>query len=115
MQLPLLVMSHSNNAIVGHGATVIRGRTAPFATVHVRIDAVPPVVGRRFDAGVAQRMLSESLQADGNGDFSVTFDPRYTRDNATSLPVPGTRYEVSITATRENQTSESRLMLFQRG
>lgn len=111
--LPLMVMSHSNNAIVGQNATTIRGRTAPFATVVVKVDAISPV-GRRVDASVAQRLLSEAVQADANGDFSVTFDPRYTRDNATSLPVPGTRYEVSITATRDNVTSESRLMLFQR-
>lgn len=112
--LPLAVMSHQNNGAIGHDLTTIRGRTAPFATVHVRVDAIPPA-GRRADATVAQRMLSEALQADANGEFSVDFNPRYVRDNASSLPVPGTRYEVSISASRDNLTSESRLLLFQRG
>ena len=113
--LPLIVMSHQNNAVVDQNVTTIRGRTAPFAIVNVRVDAIAPVVGRRVDAGVAQRLLSESVQADANGDFSFTFNPRYVRDNASSLPVPGTRYDVSISANRDNLTSESRLMLFQRG
>ncbi|GAC1606753.1 MAG: hypothetical protein NVS3B2_14730 [Ramlibacter sp.] len=112
--LPLTVVNYQNNATIGQGDTTIRGRTVPFATVHVRVDAIAPF-GRRVDAGVAQALLSESVQADANGDFSFTFNPRYTRDNATSLPVPGTRYEVSITASRDNLSTESRLMLFQRG
>lgn len=112
--LPLMVMSHQNNAIVGQEVTTIRGRTAPFATVHVRVDAIAPLVGRRVDAGVAQRLVAESVQADANGDFSFQFNPRTSRDNASSLPVPGTRYDVSITSTRDNASTESRLMLFQR-
>ena len=112
--LPLMVMSHQNNAFVGHEVTTIRGRTAPFATVLVRVDAVAPI-GRRVEVGVAQRLLAQSVQADGNGDFSFDLNPRYTRDNASSLPVPGTRYEVSISASRDNVSTESRLMLFQRG
>lgn len=111
--LPLAVMSHQNNGGVGQEATTIRGRTAPFATVLVRVDAIPPA-SRRTDANVAQRMLSEAVQADANGEFRVDFNPRYVRDNASSLPVPGTRYDVSISASRDNLTSESRLMLFQR-
>jgi hypothetical protein len=55
------------------------------------------------------------VQADANGEFSFHFNPRYVRDNASSLPVPGTRYDVSITANRDNTTTESRLVLFQRG
>jgi hypothetical protein len=112
--LPLAVMSHQNNGYVGRDVTTIHGRTAPFAMVHVRVDAISPA-GRRVEAGVGQRLLSESVQADANGDFSFDFDPRYVRDNASSLPVPGTRYDVSLSANRDNVTSESRLMLFQRG
>jgi len=82
--------------------------------VRVRVDAISPI-GRRASSGVAEQLLSEAVQADANGDFSFTFNPRYTRDNATSLPVPGTRYDVSISAQRDNLTAESRLMLFQRG
>ena len=112
--LPLMVMSHTNNAQVDQHLTTIRGRTAPGAMVRVRVDAISPI-GRRASSGVAEQLLSEAVQADANGDFSFTFNPRYTRDNATSLPVPGTRYDVSISAQRDNQTAESRLMLFQRG
>ena len=112
--LPLAVMSHQNNGRIGQDVTVLRGRTVPFATVNVRVDAIPPT-GRRVDAGVAQRLLSETVQADANGDFSVDFNPRYVQDNASSLPVPGTRYEITIGAHRDNASSESRLMLFQRG
>ena len=111
--LPLLVMSHQNNASVGHDATVIRGRTAPFATVNVRVDAIAPA-NRRMEASVAQRLLSETVQADANGDFAFDFNPRYWQDNASSLPVPGTRYDLSLSATRDNASTESRLQLFQR-
>ena len=112
--LPLSVLNYQNNGTIGHDDTTIRGRTAPFATLNVRIDAIAPF-GRHADAGVAQALLSESVQADANGDFSFTFNPRYSRDNATTLPVPGTRYDISITAGRDNLSTESRLVLFQRG
>ena len=105
--LPLVVLSHANNAPVDDTQTTIRGRTAPGAVLRVTVDAVL--------AGPATPLWRGEVVADANGDFSFTFSPRYTRDNATSLPVPGTRYEVSITAHRDNQTAESRLMLFQRG
>ena len=59
-------------------------------------------------------MLSLQVQADANGDFSFNFNPRYVREGASSLPVPGTRYELSISANRDNASGESRLMLFQR-
>ena len=111
--LPLMVTSHPDRAPIGENPTTVRGRTAPFAMVRVRVDAVAPN-GRLANAGVAEQLLSESVQADANGEFSFTFNPRYHRDNASSLPVPGTRYEVSISAQRDNQTVESRLMLFQR-
>lgn len=105
--LPLLVLSHGNNAPVDDTLTTIRGRTAPGAILRVTVDAVL--------AGPATQLWRGEVVADANGDFNFSFNPRYTRDNATSLPVPGTRYEVSITAHRDNQTAESRLMLFQRG
>ena len=111
--LPLSVISHPNNAAIGLEPTTIRGRTVPFATVQVRVDAVAPI-GRRTDAGVAQRLLTEQVQADANGDFSFHFNPRSVRDGASTLPVPGTRYEMSLSANRDNATGESRLMLFQR-
>lgn len=111
--LPLVVMSHQNNGGIGNEPTTIRGHTVPFATVQIRVDAISPTT-RRTDAGVAQRLLTEQVQADANGDFSVRFNPRYVREGASTLPVPGTRYELSISANRDNAVGESRLMLFQR-
>jgi hypothetical protein len=115
--LPLIVMSHANNALVDD-TTTIRGRTAPGAILRVRVDFTLPPAGILSAGGptegVAEPLLSETVQADVNGNFSFIFNPRYTRDNATSMPVPGTRYDVSIKVERDNQTAETRLMLFQR-
>lgn len=104
--LPLQIYSHDNNATVDSNLTQVRGRTAPFATVRVRVDAVPPMTGQRLGAG--QTLVSETVQADAQGNFSFNFNPR-------SLPIPGTRYEVTISAASGGQTAESRLVLLQRG
>ena len=47
------ILSHSNHDQVD-GAAHVRGRTAPFASVNVKVHAVPPIVGpvRRGTAGV---------------------------------------------------------------
>lgn len=115
--LPLIVLSHANNALVDD-TTTIRGRTEPGALLRVRVDFTLPQGGFLSlggpTAGVAEPLLSVMVQADANGDFSFTFHPRYTRDNAIFKPVPGTRYDVSIRVERDNQSVESRLMLFQR-
>lgn len=110
--LPLMVMSHPANGQIDPAMTTVRGRTAPYASVRVRVDAVPPVV--RGNAGVARQLLSEVLQADANGDFSFTFNPRHNLENSSVLPIPGTRYDVSISANRDNQVVESKLTLYQR-
>jgi hypothetical protein len=47
------------------------------------------------------------VQADRNGNFSVNVTPR-------GLPIPGTRYDVRLTATSGSQTAEERLTLIQR-
>ncbi|HSV35929.1 MAG TPA: hypothetical protein VLI46_10250 [Ramlibacter sp.] len=103
VSVPIQILSHGNNAqIEGNGAHV-RGRTAPFATVTVKVNAVPPVVGQ---FGVAQQVFSQTLQADANGNFDFSF--------SSPFPVPGTRYEVAMVATKADVTTESRLVLFQR-
>jgi hypothetical protein len=101
--VPIRILSHSNNAQVDGGQTHVRGRTAPFASVNVRVDAIPPVVGQ---FGVAQRVYSETLQADANGNFDFRFSP--------SIPLPGTRYDISMTANKADVTTEARLVLYQR-
>jgi hypothetical protein len=97
------ILNHSNNGQVDGGQVVVRGRTAPFASVAVKVEAVPPVVGQ---FGVAQRVFSETLQADGNGHFEFSF--------SSPFPLPGTRYDVSMVASKADVTNEARLVLYQR-
>ena len=65
--------------------------------------AIAPIAGL---FGVAQDVLSERVQADGAGNFSFSFSPR--------LPLPGTRYEIAMTARKAELATESRLELFQK-
>jgi hypothetical protein len=102
VNVPIQVLSHSNNAQVD-GSVHVRGRTAPFASVDVTVQAVPPIVGQ---FGVAQRVYSQKLQADANGRFEFDF--------SSPLRVPGTRYDISMTASKADVTNEARLVLYQR-
>jgi hypothetical protein len=105
--LPLHVSSPSNGAIVdANGNLFVQGNTAPFASVRVRVDAVPPVIGQML--GVAQTVYNDTIQADRNGYFSVNVNPRIAA-------VPGMRYDVSLTAQQGSQTAESRITVHQRG
>lgn len=101
-QVPIRILSHSNNAQID-GQTHVRGRTAPFANVTVRVDAVPPVIGQ---LGVAQRVFSETLQADARGHFDFSFN--------SPMQIPGTRYDINMVANKADVTTEARLVLFQR-
>lgn len=101
--VPIQILSHANNGAVEGNGTHVRGRTAPFAEVNVRVDAVPPVVGQ---FGVAQTVFSRTIQADPNGHFDFTFNSPF--------PVPGTRYDVSMTASKADVTTEAKLVLYQR-
>ena len=102
-QVPIRILSHSDNAPVEGGQINVRGRTAPFASVNVKVDAVPPVVGQ---FGVAQRVFAETVQADANGRFDFSFSPPF--------PLPGTRYDVAMVAHKADVTTEARLVLYQR-
>jgi hypothetical protein len=103
--LPLAITSHRDNAIVDAGGNLsIQGRTAPFANVRIHVESVASVAGV---LGVSQPVADQTVQADRNGNFGVTITPR-------GLPIPGTRYDVRLTATSGNQTAEERLTLFQR-
>jgi hypothetical protein len=101
--VPLQITSHPNNAQIGNGPTVVQGRTLPGATVDVKVNAIASVVGL---FGVAQEVTSQRVQADANGNFSFSFTPQ--------LPLPGTRYEVTMGARRGDASAESTLVLFQR-
>ncbi len=100
----LQVTSHANNATVDRGAVVVRGRTAPGAVVDVKVNAVGTLVGV---FGLNQELMSQRVQADRNGDFSFSF--------TSQVPLPGTRYEVTMTAGRDGMAAtETQLVLFQK-
>jgi hypothetical protein len=101
--VPIQILSHVNNGQVDGSVTNVRGRTAPMAEVNVRVDAVPPLVGQ---FGVAQNVLSRTIQADANGNFEFSF--------TSPFPVPGTRYDVSMKARKADVTTEAKLVLYQR-
>ncbi|MFZ3140959.1 hypothetical protein [Polaromonas sp.] len=100
---PLQITSHANNAIVDGGTTLLRGRTAPGAVVDITVHAVAPLAGL---FGVTQNVLTQKAQADANGSFSFSFAPQ--------LPLPGTRYELTMISHKADLSTESRLVLFQK-
>lgn len=100
----LQVTSHANNASVEGSPVVVRGRTAPGAVVDVKVSAVGTLAGL---FGMNQDLLTQRVQADGNGNFSFSFSPQF--------PLPGTRYEVSMTAGKDGMmAAETKLVLFQK-
>lgn len=101
--VPIRILSHTDKGQVDGNVVHVRARAAPFASVNVRADAVPPVIGQ---FGVAQQVYSRTIQADRNGDFDFSFNSPF--------PVPGTRYDIQMTATKADVTNEARLTLFQR-
>ena len=103
LSIPLQITSHTNNAVVEGSSTTVRGRTAPGAAVEVKVSAVAPLAGL---FGVTQDVLSERVQADGAGNFAFSFSPR--------LPLPGTRYEITMNSRSGDLAAESRLVLFQK-
>jgi hypothetical protein len=65
------------------------------------------VVGRR--AGVPRDVFDETVRADRNGVFSAAVPPR-----GRAGTLPGTRFEVRVTASSGSQASEERITLIQR-
>jgi hypothetical protein len=104
--LPLQLTSPAQNAAVDGGDVRVRGRTAPGAMVRVKVEAISPVLGNR--ASVAQPVMQDSARADANGDFSFSFGAQRV------LPIPGTRFEVSVTADQGSERAEQKLVLVQR-
>ena len=100
--LPLQITSHANNAQVGSGAVEVRGRTVADARVDVQVQAIASVAGY---FGINQQLLNQTLSSDANGNFVFSFQPQ--------VPLPGARYEVTITASKADLKRESKLVLFQ--
>jgi hypothetical protein len=102
---PLEITNHRDNAVVdANGNLAIGGRTAPFANVRVQVESVANVAGV---LGLTQPVADQTVQADRSGRFLVQVAPR-------TLPIPGTRYDVRVTASNGGQTAEERLTLVQR-
>lgn len=91
--------SHSNNAVVDADGFAIRGRTTPYANVRVQMESVANLAGLR---GLSQPVADRSVQADRNGSF---------RDSPAALPIPGSRYDVRLTATSGSQSAQERVTL----
>jgi hypothetical protein len=102
LNLPLQITSHANNAQVGSGPVEVRGRTAPDTKIDVEVHAIASLAGA---FGINQRVLTHSMRSDRNGDFGFTFQSQ--------SPVPGTRYEATVTATRGDLVRDTKLVLFQ--
>ncbi len=100
--LPLQITSHANNAQVGSGPIEVRGRTAPDAKVDVQVQVIASLAGV---FGINQPILTQTLRSDAGGNFVFSFKPQ--------MAVPGARYEATITATKGDLSSETRLVLFQ--
>ena len=101
--LAVQVLNHQPNEEIGPDPILVKGRTAPFASVAVNVRAVAPA-GLPVDH--SRVVFAQTLQADGEGIFSFTLVP--------GIPVPGTRYDMVMVARRDNLSQESRMSLMQR-
>jgi hypothetical protein len=100
--LPLQILSHADNAQVPGGPVELRGRTAPGADVAITVQATAALAGA---FGLSQQVVNETMRADQAGNFAVTFQ--------SPLPVPGTRFEIAVIASKGGLTKETRLVLLQ--
>lgn len=96
------VINHAPNAEIGPDPVLVKGRTAPNATVVVNVQAFPPP----GEIGRPRIVYAQTLQADHEGIFSFTMVP--------GTPYPGERYEIVMVARRGNLSQETRFMLIQR-
>ncbi|GFE69930.1 hypothetical protein [Chroococcus sp. FPU101] len=101
-ELPLEIVSPNNNSEI-NGTVEVVGKSAPNSTVTINVTAQNNLVGV---VGVNRNVFSKTVQADGQGNFSFSFKP--------SNILPGTRYEISLNATKGTQTNEETLVLVQR-
>jgi hypothetical protein len=99
--LPLEILSPANNATVGN-TVELRGKSAPNATIAINVIARNNVIG---PLGFQRSVLNDTARADERGNFSFRFQP--------SGIVPGTRYEVNLSASKGQQTRQQTLVLQQ--
>lgn len=100
-EIPLEIITPKENARVS-GTVEVEGRSAPNATVNVNVEATSSVAGL---FGFERKILERTIRADEQGKFSFAFKP--------SISLPGTRYEVNLSSSRGDRTSEETLVLFQ--
>lgn len=96
------VINYAPNAEIGPDPVLIKGRTAPYATVVVTVHASPSPAA----IGQPRVIYAQTLQADHEGIFSFTMVP--------APAYPGDRYDIIMVARRGNLSQESRFMLIQR-
>lgn len=99
--LPLQILSPANNTEIGAGLTQVRGRTTPDAMVEVQAIGVSAIFGL---FGVSQNQPAQSTRADANGNFAFNFQPQTTSK--------GTRYEITVTASKNGLSQVANLKLF---
>lgn len=104
--LPLEILSHQNNAEIGTGLAEIRGRTAPDATIDIQVVGVSAIFGI---FGVSQRQQGQSTRADANGNFAFNFQPQTTNNGSKA-----SRYEFTLTASKNGQSQVANLNLVQK-
>ncbi len=101
--LPLEILSHQNNTEIGTGVSTIRGRTAPDAMIDVQVVSVIPVFGM---FGYSQKQQGQTTRADASGNFAFNLQPQTVTQ--------GTRYEVTLTASKNGVSQISNLTLLQK-
>lgn len=99
----LRVISPANNSAVPAGQIIVRGQSSPGALVSLEVQATSSLAGF---LGFSQKIFSQSIQADSQGNFTFQFQPQ--------LSAPGTRYELSFDATKDNDSRQQRLILTQK-
>lgn len=100
--LPLEILNYADNEEVGGRVIILSGRTAPDARVDVQLQAFSALAG----LGLTQQALNQSMRADAGGNFFFDFEPK--------VAVPGTRYEFTFTAVKDELRTEKKLILFQK-
>lgn len=101
--LPLEVTSHQNQSQIVAGRIDLRGRTAPDATVDAQVTSVSTIFGM---LGLSQNLLTQSVRADANGNFLISFA-------APAMPKGGGRLQISLTASKGSQRQVQNLVLIQ--
>ena len=103
--LTVAVTNHANNTtVVDDGKLTLAGRTAPFADVRIQVDSIsnaPDTQGR------PQKVLDQTVKADAAGNFEVPVTP-------SGFVIPGSRYDVTLSARYGNQVVSQRLTLHRR-